>query len=82
MKDIRKNSIVSELSCLIFHQTSLIHSRRKHGWYKDFVLENNRKPGKSKSEGRLYRWRRRQIQAIENNKLNEVQQRMLEEIHY
>ncbi|MCH5186118.1 MAG: helicase associated domain-containing protein, partial [Oscillospiraceae bacterium] len=50
--------------------------------YKDFVLENNRKPGKSESGGRLYRWRRRQIQAIENNKLNETQYRMLEEIHF
>lgn len=48
--------------------------------YKDFVMENNRKPGRS--EGRLYRWRRRQIQAMENNKLNEIQRKMLEEIHF
>jgi len=29
--------------------------------YKDFITENNKLPGKR--EGRLYRWRRRQVQA-------------------
>lgn len=48
--------------------------------YKDFVAENSRVP--NRSEGRLYRWRRRQIQAMENNRLNGVQQKMLAAIHF
>lgn len=50
--------------------------------YKRFTFEKHRKPNRSKEEGKLYRWRRRQIAALEEKRLNNSQINLLRTINF